>query len=246
MREWEPFRPLFLSELIAREAPPEPRTCGRCALPGDWRCNDCFRSPVLCTGCLSSSHTLLPFHRVARWTEEHQHYQASTLAFAGVKVLLEHEGECRWGTLAADRVAALQPAVISLPGDPGEFPSSRAQEGHLPAGRLIEQDLCVVDTSGVHQVRFCPCLCDEAPEVAIQLLRAGLYPASVKRPQSAFTFQVLDDFLLENKECKTAAMAYFSKLRRTTNPVFPDQVPVSVSRSPGHRVTGLTGLTGHR
>ena len=60
----------------------------------------------------------------------------------------------------------------------------------------------------------------------LQLLEAGLYPTSISSPRTAFTFRVLDNFLLTNKECKTSAMAYYSKLRRVTNNAFPHTVLV--------------------
>ncbi|KAH9928247.1 hypothetical protein B0H21DRAFT_712169 [Amylocystis lapponica] len=68
----------------------------------------------------------------------------------------------------------------------------------------------------------------------------ALYPASHRRIKSCFTFRVLDDFLLDNLECKTSALNFYSKLRRTTNSTFPDQVPnryqelLRVSRQWGH------------
>jgi hypothetical protein len=55
----------------------------------------------------------------------------------------------------------------------------------------------------------------------------GMFPASFNRPKTAFTFAVLDDFLLDNLECGTSAMNYYSKLRRMTSSVFPHLVPVS-------------------
>ncbi|KAG1887748.1 hypothetical protein F4604DRAFT_1674916 [Suillus subluteus] len=42
---------------------------------------------------------------------------------------------------------------------------------------------------------------------------------------TAFTFAVLDDFLLDNLECGTSAMNYYSKLRQITSSVFPHLVP---------------------
>ncbi|GBE82431.1 hypothetical protein SCP_0408150 [Sparassis crispa] len=56
----------------------------------------------------------------------------------------------------------------------------------------------------------------------------GLYPGTVKDPHTAFTFAVLDDFLLENKECKTVALNYYSKLKWVTSNAFPGTVPISV------------------
>ncbi|KAG1792281.1 uncharacterized protein HD556DRAFT_1309358 [Suillus plorans] len=43
--------------------------------------------------------------------------------------------------------------------------------------------------------------------------------------KTAFTFQVLDNFLLDNLECGTSAMNYYNKLRRMTTSVFPHLVP---------------------
>ncbi|KAG2108609.1 uncharacterized protein F5147DRAFT_799314, partial [Suillus discolor] len=59
----------------------------------------------------------------------------------------------------------------------------------------------------------------------LQLLQAGLFPASTTRPRTAFTFEVLDHFLIDALECKTSAMSFFEKIRRLTNNAFPDTVP---------------------
>ncbi len=88
--------------------------------------------------------------------------------------------------------------------------------------------MVIVDTSGVHEIPVVFCACPNAPPRDIQLLRMGLYPATWRRPQTAFTFRALDDFLLTNKECKTPAFSYYSRLRRITSESFPHMVPVSV------------------
>ncbi|KAG2033074.1 hypothetical protein BDR03DRAFT_872783, partial [Suillus americanus] len=53
----------------------------------------------------------------------------------------------------------------------------------------------------------------------------GLFPASFTRPKTAFTFAVLDNFLLDNLECGTLAMNYYSKIHRLTSSIFPLMVP---------------------
>ncbi|KAG1884016.1 hypothetical protein F4604DRAFT_1525488, partial [Suillus subluteus] len=85
----------------------------------------------------------------------------------------------------------------------------------------------VVDTSGVHSlmIRFCRCASALGPDM--QLFEIGLFPASFTLPKTVFTFAVLDDFLLDNLECGTSAMNYYSKLRRITSSIFPHLVPVS-------------------
>lgn len=100
---------------------------------------------------------------------------------------------------------------------------SKPDGRQLPAARMMT----IVDISGVHELPVVFCSCIHAERVDKQLLRMGLYPATQRQPRTMFTFQVLDDFLLTNKECKTSAMNYYNKLRRVTNDSFPHMVPVS-------------------
>ena len=59
-------------------------------------------------------------------------------------------------------------------------------------------------------------------------MRAKLFPASMIRPETAFTFEVLDHFHLDALECKTAAMNFMSKIVRISNEAFPGNVPVRI------------------
>ncbi|KAG2021206.1 hypothetical protein CC2G_006461 [Coprinopsis cinerea AmutBmut pab1-1] len=96
-----------------------------------------------------------------------------------------------------------------------------------PTGRATEgaKVLVIVHTNGVHQLPFQFCKCDDYVEEDVQLLRMGFYPASHKDVKTAFTFALLDAYLLETLECYTSAFHFFSKLRRLTNEVFPKHVP---------------------
>ncbi|KAG1829195.1 hypothetical protein EV424DRAFT_1317176, partial [Suillus variegatus] len=51
--------------------------------------------------------------------------------------------------------------------------------------------------------------------------------ASTSHPWTAFTFDVLDHFLIDALECKTSAISFFQRLRRLTSNAFPDSIPVS-------------------
>jgi hypothetical protein len=86
--------------------------------------------------------------------------------------------------------------------------------------------LVVVDCSGVHQRRVSWCHCSGAPAKHIQLLREQLFPASITRPSTAFTFNLLEYFHIDAVECKAAAFNFFSKLHRLTNYTVPGAVPV--------------------
>ncbi|KAG1720178.1 uncharacterized protein EDB91DRAFT_1000901, partial [Suillus paluster] len=74
-----------------------------------------------------------------------------------------------------------------------------------------------------HNIFWCQCHGSE-PQQHVQLLNAGLFPASISHPQTAFTFEVLDHFLIDALECKTSAMSFFPKLHCLTNNASPDFV----------------------
>jgi hypothetical protein len=88
--------------------------------------------------------------------------------------------------------------------------------------------LVVVTSSGVFRrlVRWCECPGKAEPH--IQLLRMELFSATIKKPSTAFTFDVLDHFHIDAMECKTAALNFYNKLRRLTNNAFPATTPVCV------------------
>lgn len=90
-------------------------------------------------------------------------------------------------------------------------------------------ELEIVDTSGVykHNVQWCKCV--GAAKPYLQLIHAGFYPASMLRPESAFTQDVLRYFHVDYMECNTTAMAFYRKIRRLSNADDPDSVAVCTS-----------------
>ncbi|KAG2064944.1 hypothetical protein BDR04DRAFT_1122207 [Suillus decipiens] len=56
----------------------------------------------------------------------------------------------------------------------------------------------VVDTSGLHSLMIRFCWCSNALSQDMQLFEMGLFPASFTSLKTAFTFAVLDDFLLDS------------------------------------------------
>ncbi|KAI6104906.1 hypothetical protein EV401DRAFT_2060714 [Pisolithus croceorrhizus] len=75
--------------------------------------------------------------------------------------------------------------------------------------------MTIVHTNGIfsHEVSVCSCP------------GRRLFPASISKPKTAFTFDVLDHFLIDALECKTSAMSFYQKLKRFTNNAFPERVP---------------------
>ncbi|KIK36420.1 hypothetical protein CY34DRAFT_94434, partial [Suillus luteus UH-Slu-Lm8-n1] len=51
------------------------------------------------------------------------------------------------------------------------------------------------------------------------------FPTSFNRSKTMFTFRVLNDFLLDNLECGTLAINYYSKLWQMTSGMFLHLVP---------------------
>ena len=72
----------------------------------------------------------------------------------------------------------------------------------------------VVDSTGifVHTVRWCRCNGAGDKDKDLQLLRCRLFPSTTMKPQTAFTFDVPDQFLIDELECKTSSSSFYSKL----------------------------------
>ena len=62
--------------------------------------------------------------------------------------------------------------------------------------------MTIVDRSGVHEIGVRWCCCLNAPKRDMQLMMAGLFPATFRSPKTAFMFRALEEFHLDNLECK--------------------------------------------
>ncbi|KIM58938.1 hypothetical protein SCLCIDRAFT_127049, partial [Scleroderma citrinum Foug A] len=172
--------------------------------------------PVFCTSCCRTQHNLLPLHRIEQWNG--MFFQESSLRQAGLVVHLGHRGKPCLAGGYQDR------------GVPNDFEEDwedleeHAGPPHLTAPK-DRSCLTVVHTSGVHfcDVRYCNC--PGSKDSHLQLACANLFPATTKQPRTAFTFQMLDEFIQDNVECGTSAMNFYSKLRRNTSNAFPHLVP---------------------
>ena len=105
--------------------------------------------------------------------------------------------------------------------DTGYSDGRRAQTG--ASGNTL---MTVVDSAGVFEMEVLFCACSNAKPMHEQLLRTCLFPETFKQIETIFSFSVLDNFLIDNLECKTTAQQYFSKLQSMTSSIFPDNVPV--------------------
>ncbi|KAG1767881.1 hypothetical protein EV702DRAFT_979832 [Suillus placidus] len=184
-------------------------TCSVCPKDGVYRCHSCMGEPLFCTHCCRTVHSHMPFHRISQWTGGF--FKDTSLTKIGLEIHLGHQGKpCpevteEWYDTDDEGDCFTENLWVPLVNDPWMT--------------------TVVDMSGLHSlmIRFCRCADVLSPDM--QLFETGLFPASFTSPKTAFTFAVLDDFLLDNLECGTSAMNYYSKLRRITSSVFPHLVP---------------------
>jgi hypothetical protein len=82
----------------------------------------------------------------------------------------------------------------------------------------------IVDSCHLLSLPVVHCGCGESISDDLLFLDLGFFPASFETIKTVFTFRCLDDFRLSNLECKTSAYQYFQRLRRLTNPAFPNAV----------------------
>ena len=105
---------------------------------------------------------------------------------------------------------------------------AKDDDGEQIFGQEVKENVIVmVHTMGVFQHLVCWCSCPGHAERHIQLLRLRLFPTSMKRPSTVFSFNVLDYFYIDAMECKTPGQSFFQKLHCLTNNAFPHMVPVS-------------------
>lgn len=242
MHDWKEHCARDFEEIIIGLEVPRrtPRLC-ICGAPADWRCEDCFGRPEVCRTCCRKAHKLHPWHNITCW-DNRGFYKPSTISELGLVLHTGHDGEpCPAVAMNVDGEANNEEEWEEMSdrneelSDAGEPVANGEQDrGHVeaPWNDIPRDELrydyfaVVVDISGVHKlpVRFCKC--PNAKPASEQLLRMKLYPASHRRPQTFFTFAVLDDFLLHNRVCKTSAANYYTLLQRRTNPLSPAGVVV--------------------
>ena len=85
----------------------------------------------------------------------------------------------------------------------------------------------IIHTNGVHdyQLEFCQCV--DALAEPFQLTCSRLFPATIERPETLFTFDILDHFHTLNLTSKILAYDYWDALVKQTDHVFPKSIPVS-------------------
>lgn len=218
-------RSRYLEVILGHDALSNNGKCVKCSgRDGFWRCLDCFGHEVLCRDCCREYHYRLPFHRIEFWTGSH--YRGDWLCNLGVVIDLGHGG--RPCPLKSNSRKKLQISPLISPASSSSIRD--VVDIYLsPSGTQDDPDdatkLTIGHQNGIHRIWVRFCICGNGSD-EYQLLDSALYPVTFTQIRTAFTFETLDDFRLENLECKTSAYHYFKKLRRLTSPLFPSAVPV--------------------
>ena len=189
-----------------------------------YRCLDCsVGQRLFCHDCCLQQHKSLPFHHLKRWNGTFFDWQ--DLGDLGSVIYLGHDGIPCPGHVSQE---TLDDAHLWDEEDADEEVSDEELLLGMDDSPVLNRDgIIFVDQTGIYKRRVQWCICPNAPPFHIQLLRMRFFPASLKRPLTAFTFDVLDQFNVEAMECKTAARNFYSKLQRMTNNSNPFSVPVS-------------------
>ncbi|KAI6021294.1 hypothetical protein EDC04DRAFT_2901270 [Pisolithus marmoratus] len=164
----------------------------------------------ICEKCEEAEGSVqdLPFHKVQQWNGTH--YQPTSLMELGFLWHIGHGGDpCPYNWSDPDPEES---GYVTGEGPPNHRKSSRFH-------------MTIVHTQGnfSHEVSVCNCPGSNPSDWHLDLLRQRLFPASISKPKTAFTFDVLDHFLIDALECKTSAMSFYQKLKRFTDNAFPER-----------------------
>ncbi|EJD34504.1 hypothetical protein AURDEDRAFT_76131 [Auricularia subglabra TFB-10046 SS5] len=163
-------------------------TCSRCGgVEAAYKCFECFQAPPLCKSCIKDAHTHAPFHEIHEWTGSH--LRKVSLSEIGFVIHLGHDGEVH---------------------DCGACSSCSRETCTMT----------IVHGGGIREMNVLPCLCGDSKAEgaqAMSLWRAGLFPATFKKPQTAISVEALSNFHVLTLSAKTNATAFCTYLRRRTD-----------------------------
>ncbi|KAJ7718416.1 hypothetical protein DFH07DRAFT_761554 [Mycena maculata] len=158
-------------------------------------CTNCLQAELLCPQCWLNKHRTMPTHWALIWNAREQFF--------------EKHDFCR----------VMKNATIGL-GHHGQ----RCPEAD--PGRTFT----LVESNGIHATAISFCRCKTAdgqygePEFH-QLLRAGIFPGSVREPKTGYTLGLLDYYREERNQGKGSAYNFVRVLQRMADPFFAGAVP---------------------
>jgi CxC2 like cysteine cluster associated with KDZ transposases len=80
-----------------------------------------------------------------------------------------------------------------------------------------KNEFVVIDINAIHSVSLAFCDCENAQQRYVQLLHAGLFPATVLELKTAATFHVLKHFQMLSFMSKVSAFEFYHSIARQTD-----------------------------
>lgn len=201
--------------LSVREAVPLTfPTCESCCQRSDtvYRCDSCFNPPIYCADCMKKTHTQSPFHILRRITRNSTYWAPCSLGDLGFVLCLGHGGDpCRLTDPNGARTMTIMHArgICTLP---------VLFCGCFNPSASLDDPKRTIDLSDL-----------KGKPAAVQLIEAGLWPATWKKPMSAFTIDVMRNFRLLSVQAHTNVHDFMQCIRRLTDEIFPDDVAVRLT-----------------
>ncbi|KAJ7126016.1 hypothetical protein C8R44DRAFT_874401 [Mycena epipterygia] len=198
MDELKAEQAMFLDTLLSLNYSPQLHNPCACGLDGRVRtvaCTECLQAELLCPRCWLDKHRTMPTHWALVWNAEDRFF--------------EKHDFCR----------VMKNASVAL-GHYGE----RCPDADMA------RTFTLVDSNGIHAtaIKFCRCKTVDgkrgAPEFQ-QLLRAGIFPGSVKEPKTGYTLGLLEYYRQERNQGKGSAYNFVLVLQRMADPFFAGAVP---------------------
>ncbi|KAJ7229655.1 hypothetical protein B0H12DRAFT_1029903 [Mycena haematopus] len=158
-------------------------------------CSDCLQAELLCPQCWLNKHRMMPTHWALIWNAKERFFQ-------------KHDF-CR----------VLKNGVVAL-GHHGE----RCPDADL------SRSFTLVESNGIHAtaIAFCRCQTPDgqrgAPEFQ-QLLRAGIFPGSIKEPKTGYTLGLLELYRQLRNQGKGSTYNFVHVLQRLADPFFAGSIP---------------------
>ena len=194
-----------------------------------WRCLDCLGRAHFCGACVSKYHRLNPFHRLLRWNPGLGYWEKRAMADHGHVLCYGHGKQ-----MCPERTSPPRELVIVHAGGVTQIKVAfceckRAALRRALLNRLSPAGLDGASGSDSDVDQELAAKYDR--EEALQLIDMGLYPGSWQQPRTAFTQDVLRSANLLTLQGGISTQDFYTYLKRTTNNVAPDLVPVSILAS---------------
>jgi CxC2 like cysteine cluster associated with KDZ transposases len=189
---------MYLDELLHHDGRAGESSCSHCGdSNGLYKCKECFGGRLCCQACIVEKHSSHPLHRI----EVCAYYMCIE---ALISLYSKH-----WNGSFFARTSLRDLGLTVYLGHQGE---------PCPFPGPVLDGFTVVHTNGIHAVRIQLCSCHGIHMlVKFQLLRCSWLPATTEDPQTTFTFDILDFYLLVSLRGKVSWEDFYISISRQTD-----------------------------